>query len=149
MIWIGSYFSHFLTDLLLIVFFQFEGSVIKVFRGECHGPIAIGECHGRLPGGESPLGRRHAWLWSAPVGARWLRLRLPQAPDDDVSTIPPNPVCDARGLGLCRLSALVCDLLSRMGVYPVISWKVGPHRSGALCWWTWCRLLGSPSRIWI
>jgi len=28
---------------------------------------------------------------------------------------------------------LVCDLLSRMGVYPFISWKVGPHRSGALC----------------
>jgi len=53
------------------------------------------------------------------------------------------------GLGLGHFSALVCDLLSRMGVYPLISWKVGPHRSGALCWWTWYRLLGSPSRIWI
>jgi len=60
-------------------------------------------------------------------------LRLPRAPDDDVSTIPPNPVGEVRGLGLCTLGALVCDLLSRMGVYLVISWKVGPHRSGALC----------------
>jgi len=51
---------------------------------------------------------------------------------DDVSTIPQNPVCAARGLGLYHFSALVCDLLSRMGVYLVISWKVGPHRSGAL-----------------
>ena len=41
------------------------------------------------------------------------------------------------------LNAMVCDLLSRMGVFPVISWKVGVHRSGALCWWTWYRLLGS------
>jgi len=59
-------------------------------------------------------------------------LLKPKTYDDDVSTIPPNPVCDACGLGLCQLSALVCDLLSRMGVYPVIRWKVGPHRSGAL-----------------
>ena len=49
------------------------------------------------------------------------------------------------GLGLSHFRALVCDLLSRMG----ISWKVGPHRSGALCWKTWYHLLGSPSRIWI
>ena len=34
---------------------------------------------------------------------------------------------------LFRTVRLVCDLLSRMGVYPVISWKVGPHRFGALC----------------
>jgi len=47
------------------------------------------------------------------------------------------------GLCLGHFSALVCDLLSRMGVYPVIRWKVGPHRSGALCWWTWYRLLGN------
>jgi len=53
--------------------------------------------------------------------------------NDDVSTIPPNQVCAARRLGLCHLSVLVCDLLSRMSVYLVISWKVGPHRSGALC----------------
>jgi len=42
-------------------------------------------------------------------------------------------VCDVRGLGLSHLSALVCDLLSRMGVYPVISWKVGAHMSYSLC----------------
>jgi len=34
---------------------------------------------------------------------------------------------------LFRIVWLVCDLLSRMGMYSVISWKVGPHRSGALC----------------
>jgi len=72
---------------------------------------------------------------------------------DDVEIHPLDPVrllpLDACGLGLCPPSALVCDLLSRIGVYPVISWKVGPHRSGALCWWNWYRLLGSPSRIWI
>jgi len=49
------------------------------------------------------------------------------------------------GLGFGHFSALVCGLLSRMGVYPFISWKVGSHRSGALCWWTWYRLLGSLS----
>jgi len=34
---------------------------------------------------------------------------------------------------LFRIVWLVCDLLSRMGVYSVIGWKFGPHRSGALC----------------
>jgi len=40
---------------------------------------------------------------------------------------------DSDSLGLCPSSALVCDLLSRIGVYLVISWKNGPHRSGVLC----------------
>jgi len=48
---------------------------------------------------------------------------------------------------LFRIVWLVCDLLSRMGVYSVISWKVGPHRSGALWRWTWYRLWGRPSRF--
>jgi len=50
---------------------------------------------------------------------------------------------------LFSIVRLVCDLLSRMGLYSDMSWKVGSHRSGVLCWWTWYRLRESPSRIWI
>jgi len=58
---------------------------------------------------------------------------------DDVSTISPNLVRDAQILGFCHLSALACDLLSRMGVYAAISWKIGTHKSlvdelGTFCW---------------
>jgi len=86
-----------------------------------------------------PIRDRHAWPWQK--HSKWRRSprrfcqtsgkRRENARDDDVSKIPQtrNLVCDARGLGLCHWSVMVCDLLPRMGVYPVISWKVGPQRS--------------------
>jgi len=48
--------------------------------------------------------------------------RCPRTIRHKIQTIPRNLVCAAavRGLGLCHLGALVCDLLSRMWVYLVI-----------------------------